>query len=94
MREVTGYLDSFLPSFARLNQLPATPALTAATTDAPYANPYYAIVDVFQERSKPTGTLYCYNCGQSGHLGNDCTEKTLDDLTKDSKYSSSLSMST
>lgn len=58
----------------------------AACTSQYTTNSYYAIVDVFQERTKPLGTLYCYNCGQPGHLGNLCTEKTLDDLTKSSKY--------
>lgn len=58
----------------------------ACNSSAPYTNSYFAIVDVFQEQSKPLGTVYCYNCGQSGHLGNVCSEKTLDDLTKSSKY--------
>lgn len=45
---------------------------------APQLQSYYPIREPVPEPKVKS----CYNCGSSGHLGQDCREETLDDMTR------------
>lgn len=84
LKTVKDYLSSLGNTFSPAPSFYYQPhQYSAVTVPFPAAQfqSYYPITEPVPEPKVKS----CYNCGSAGHLGQECREETLDDLTRSGK---------